>query len=699
MSCAPGTVNFRLLDANIGWSVDPTATVNLAGFGSQGGIGLTPTVAGAVDPNQVLPYLSPARLARGCGACEWFLVTAAPPASRLLHRDACRLHWHPAFGPWYPPPLKDASAVASACGRVAVADQGTDQVWIAALDGMSAAIALSVTQPGPLAFTPRGELLVISSASPVIVRYGPDGQSRGPLQAPLPAAGTVIIIAVDTTDRVWIVLEQQGTWTLWRAGCDDTQFNPCAASDLAGAFPRTELVSASSSGFCFDEDTRRGLDVESCDTWEGHALPLADFTPPLPPQLQTQGQMITLPLDSGITRCEWHRVRLDADVPAGTTVSVAVATAQDPRAAPQGDPARDPGWTQFPGGTPHFADWTLAPAGALDFLIQQPAGQYLYLRLRLTGSGTASPVVRRIRIDFPRATSVDHLPAVYQENPRAADFSKRFLSLFDAAVANVDDIITRYPALLDPSGVPDQLLPWLGGFFNIEFDPSWDAATRRRILAAAPALYRARGTPAGLTLAIQTVFGVTPYVDEGSAIGPWGALACKGTGTCTAMGTPCAAGAPSSIGRPARLREVRLFSRSRTRLQLDRSALGTAPLRSHGNPDLDPFASGAYRVTVLVPPLQDRSPQQAQRLVSLVGSQSPANTVPQVRTGGNGFLLGQLSVLGIDTSLTPIAAPVLGASGNVRLNRMSVLWPGSRCAVRGTVLGVNSVMGTPTIAA
>jgi phage tail-like protein len=700
MSCASGSVTFRLLDVNIGWSADPAATLNLTGFTSQNGVALTPVIGAAVDPNGILPYMPPARLARGCGACEWFLVTAAPPASQLLHRDACRLTWHPAFGAQYPPlRLKDAKAVATACGRVAIADSGTGQVWIAALNGTRAPLALAVTRPGPLAFTARGELLVSSSATPAILRYGPDGQARGVLRAPLPAAGVPIIMAVDAAERVWVVLEQQGSWTLWRAGPHDAEFTSGAVVDLANAFPKTELLSAAPAGFCFDEDRRRGLDVETCYTWQGHALPLRNFTPPSPPQLQTQGQMITVPLDSGIARCEWHRVRLDADVPTGTSIVVAVATAEDSAAAPQGNPARDPGWTQFPSGTPHFSDWTSAPSGALDFLIQQPAGRYLYLRLRLTGSGTATPVVRRIRIDFPRATSVDHLPAVYQENPRAAEFSRRFLSLFDASIGDLDDIISRYPALLDPSGVPDQLLPWLGGFFNIDFDPSWDAATRRQILAAAPALYRERGTPAGLILAIQTVFGVTPYIDEGAAIGPWGALASKDFGACTTAGTPPAGAAAAALGTPARVRAVRLFSRARTRLQLNRSTLGAAPLRSHGNPDLDPFSAGANRLTVLVPPLTDRSPQQAQRLVNLVASQTPANTVPQVRIGGSGFLLDQLSVLGIDTTLTPVAAPVLGASGNVRLNRRSVLWPGARCGPGGPILGHNLVVGTSNFAA
>src|SRR5207253_3407809 len=58
----------------------------------------------------------------------------------------------------------------------------------------------------------------------------------------------------------------------------------------------------------------------------------------------------------------------------------------------------------FPAGIPHPADWQDAPGGALDFLVDQPPARYLYLRLRLTG-GVATPLVRRIRLDFPRVRS------------------------------------------------------------------------------------------------------------------------------------------------------------------------------------------------------------------------------------------------------------------------------------------------------
>ena len=681
MSCTPGKPNFRLLDVNVGWSVG--SANNLAGLNSDSGMYLAQVVPGALDPNQILPYLPPARLAHGCGECEWYLVTPSPPESFLLHRGDCHWRWQHLHDPCLRHPFQDPVAIAVWSDRLAVADRGANAVQIRSRDGARLLATIPVALPGPLALAPDGELLVTSAASPAIARFGPGGQWRGSLAAPLPASGAVLAIAVDSGNKIWLVEELNGSWTLWSAAPGDAQFQPAAIADLEKAFSPTGLVTASAEGFCFDQNALRGLDVETCFSWYGRPLSQAAIVPPPLPQLQTQGQLLTTALDSGIPRCQWHRVRIDADIPKGATLSVAVASTEDPTAASQSDPSRDPAWKSFPAGVPHFSDWTSAPPGSTDFLIDQPAGRYLYIRLRLTGDGTATPVVRRLRIDFPRVTSLERLPDVYRESPKAEDFTERFLSLFDSGIADLDTLIQRYPALLDPSGVPGQLLPWLAGFFRIGLDATWTDDQRRQILASAPQLYRLRGTAAGLQLAAQLVFGVTLSIQELSSAGPWGSIAPDRR--------------PSDplplLGRPARLGSVRLFGRTRSRFYLNSSPLGAAPLRSYGNPDQDPFAAGAFRFRVLSPPLPGNSPQQIQRLNNLIAAQSPAHTVASVRVGGTGFLVGEWSAVGVDTAFVRLAVPVLGSAGNIHLNRMSVLWSDPYCFKGGKALGRNSVVG------
>jgi len=693
MSCRADKPNFLLLDCYVGWHQQARTGTHLDGFTSCDGLQLCFTDKGAVDPSAASACIPPARLARGCGACEWYLVTPFRPESRLLWRDACHAEWREKWEERFAPiKLRNATAVATWRSFVAIADGAAGRIYLLSRSGSRLVSQIAFEQPLAIAFTPRGEILVAGADSTQIYRYGLDGGLRGVLATNAPS--TINRLAVDSKFHVWLVtIAADGSWQLFTAALSGGQFHKAKIEELQAAFPSSGIASEAKQGFCLSDAEG---DVIGCYSWYGRAIDPHDLTPPQHPLRQSQGQLLTKPLDSGIPRCRWHRVRVDADVPKGTTLEIAVATTEDNTLPDQGQLSPDPKWQQFPAGAPHPLDWTSAPPSSLDFLIQQPPGRYLYLRLRLTSSdGTSSPVLRRVRLDFPRITSLDHLPEVYRENSKAEEFTERFLSLFDSLVTDVDSIITRYPALLDPSGVPDELLPWLAKFFDISLDPAWDAATRRAIIQSAPKLYKERGTPTGLRDALNLIFGVAPAIAESSPTGLWGAI---GDRKAIAAAQCNPAQTSASVRRTARLGSIRLFGKTKVRFRLGSSALCAAPLRSYGNPDLDPFSAGSYRFRVLVPPLPDNSPQAQQRFRDVVESQKPAHTVASVRFGGTGFLLGHWSAVGVDTAFVPLAAPILGAGGNVRLGRMSVLWTRSGAAASGTRVGARSVVGIQTIA-
>jgi phage tail-like protein len=718
MSCVSGKPTFRLLDGYVGWETFNVAGLTGYDLENSPGISLAQIDLNAVNPADITATLLPSRLAEGCAACEWFLVTPCQPHSDVLHRDACHVDWHSLWEHDNRPGFVDAVAVAAWRELLAVADHGANRIEIWTRKGTRRIATIAIAQPGPLAFTRKGELLATTAAANKIARFGIDGAQRGWIKAEL--HDPVNRIAVDSCDRIWAVTNgANGTWELWSARREDSVFTQGHVAQLKSAFPSpTGLAAESSAGFCFDQPSASGFEPSTCFSWCGK--PLCDDTveEPKSPAVAAEGQLLTNALDSGIPRCRWHRVQVDADMPQGTSIQVAVATAEEPTPTSQGDPSREPDWSNFAAGLPHPNDWHPLAPGSLNALIDCPPGRYLFFRLRLVGDGLATPVVRRIRIDFPRVTSLERLPEVYRENPRAEDFTERFLSLFDASIGDLDRIIERYPALLDPSGVPQQLLPWLAGFFDIGLEATWDETRRRKIIQRAPSLYRERGTLKGLQDAIDLVFGIKPYIEETSPTGPWGAVgsrasicrsqahsqkATDNSSDCT--GNKSRAGVsgtaytpPPSVQRTARLGNVRLFGEARVRFRVGRSALGAAPLRSYGNPDLDPFAAGAYRFRVLVPPLPNDSPEERQRLMALINAQKPAHTVASIRVGGAGFLLGFTSTVGVDTLFASLAPPRLGAAGNIRLNRQSILWRGMRSTGGTTSVGQASVVGIQTIA-
>lgn len=683
MSCGGGNQTFRLLDPYVGW--DEESAVNLTGLDRENleGVQLGLIVPGAVSPSNLSALIPPARLARGCGGCEWFLLTDTD----LLRRDCCIRNWRSVWDQnCHHGLLESATAISFSRHRIAISDSGAGHVRIWDREGDRLSASIPFEHPGPLVFLPWDGLVVVDTAHPALRLFGHSGEPRGTLDIALPDGvlnGTEVIdrIAASRDCAIWLVTRtKDGTFRLYRASRNDLEFEAAEIADLEKAFRTNGLLIAVDKGFCLEECGPEGLPVRSCFLWNGEES-IEEFDPPAEPARHKQGQLLTGMIDSGIPRCRWHRVRIVAGIPFGTRLSVAIATSEIENPSPQGDPSSEQGWESFPAGTPHPVDWQKVPAGSLDFLINQPPGRYLFLRLRLEGDGQATPVVRRIRLDLPRVTSLEFLPPVYRATNEAEDFTERFLALFDSAIADLDRAIERAPALLDPDALPDEVLPWLGSFLDLTFDPSWSPERRRTILNALPELYRRRGTPAGLADAIRLVFDVNPAIQELASERSWGSLA----------------GRQGSVGHDSRLGGVRLFGKSRARFRLDSSALGSAPLHSYGNPDHDPLLAQAHRFRVSVPGQEMRSPLVRARLQQLIDSQKPAHTIAVLRTGGEGFILGTGSSVGVDTVFAPLPPPILGTAGNIRLNQMSLVWHGRHGVQKGIRLDQTAIVGTQTI--
>jgi phage tail-like protein len=410
----------------------------------------------------------------------------------------------------------------------------------------------------------------------------------------------------------------------------------------------TGVTRATERGFCVQQ---RG-----CFDWDGADLDPADLGPG-GDRYATQGQYLSEALDSGIPNCRWHRVRIDADVPGSTTLQISIATTDGPTAKRTPQDASKGLWKDFSPGDPHPTDWFEVGPGVLDVTIRAAPGQQAYVRVRLTGDGTATPSVHQIRLDLPRHTSLDDLPAVFSEDLAARDFSERFLTLFDAQLEEVDEIVARRHALLDADALPDDALGWLAGLLGVGFEAAMSVAQRRALVAAAPELYRRRGTPSGLIKTLEVALGITAVVQELGPERPWGAVG------------------------GARLGVLRLFGRSTARVRLGTSRLGTAPLISRGNPDDDARLAGVHRIVVSVGPGSDR-----ELVERVVRSQTPAHVVATVRIHEPGFALADLR-LGLDTVLV---APAPAVAGAIRLGRGGVLR-------RGRAPSALAVVGEPLI--
>jgi phage tail-like protein len=575
--------------------------------------------------------------------------------------DDCDTRW-----PEAPPDtgeLRSLVAVAVRDELIAVADHDRGQVRVYSRAGAIVG-GLSVARPTHLALASSRELLVVADAREIL-RVDPSGVLLAHLPVALDQDAAITAIGVSGDHAIWIVVDaaSNGRRLLrWQSG---KGWSDASLAELRTAFADTGLVLAAEDGFCVRRPARDPRGKICSFSWYGRP---GAVTPPVPTPdvFVRQGQLMTAAIDSGVPRCRWHRVRAIADVPVGTSLEIAVASAETiAGVADQGQ--SDPMWPGFVAGFPHPADWQ-AVSASRDCLINQPPGRFLNVRVRMTSNGTTTPVLRQVRLDFPRATSVDLLPAVYREDSRAEDFTERFVSLVDAALEDLDEAVLRFPALLDVERTPGDALPWIARFFGAALDPAWDAARRRKILAALPALYHVRGTPEGLARAVELVFDLRPAIEEEGAMSMSAAVA--------------AADHRSPLD--ARLGALRLFGRGRARLRLGASALGRTPIRSYGDASLDPLTQGAYRVRVSLPAAGAPAATLLPRLRALIDSQKPAHVIASVRVGSGLATVGAELRVGIDTHLGIPPPRAIGAAGTFRLRRDAILRGGKR---NGPVVG------------
>ena len=229
---------------------------------------------------------------------------------------------------------------------------------------------------------------------------------------------------------------------------------------------------------------------------------------PTPAQIRRRraGGWTSAALDSGIQGFAWDRVLLDLGLPEAAAVEIATLTSETPI-----EPERLPDLPE----TRWSAARRLLSADRPEALVQSDPGRFLWLRLGLRGDGAATPALNAVEITGPRASSLELLPAPFHDDPESRRFLDRFLSYFDVIRAEIGQEIQRFPAMLSARTAPEgQFLAWLAAWFDLALLARWPDETRRRFVARADALMRARGTVAGLSEVIALHLGRAPALVE-----------------------------------------------------------------------------------------------------------------------------------------------------------------------------------------
>ena len=568
----------------------------------------------------------------------------------------------------------------------------------------------------PAALAARGDdLLLLDAGQPGgplgrVLVFARHGFALRAILAPPPGATagawTPVALASAPDGRVYVadpangavhVFERSG---LWRRALTGLGAVSAIAVDRFGRL--YVLVAGQAQVSVFDPDGTAVAEVSDVGVVRGCFAPLPDFTSDASgrinlagrcagagwfdpsgqpstaavvpaPAFPASGTWLSEALDSRIGQCVWHRLIVEAGVPAADGLVFQSYTAE--AALPM---------SVIAGLAP--TAWTNVPlSGAGEALIQGRPGRYLWLRGVFSGDQQTTPRLRRLRIEYPRITLRRYLPEAFAPDPVSADFTDRLLAVFDQGFRSVERTIDNQADLFDPrsapavspvSGAPD-MLSWLASWVGVSFDRSWPVARRRRFLMQAARLYPCRGTLPGLRKVLSLFLGL----DEVKV--PRHPAPC-GPGCAPA---PPAWTPPPMILEHWKVRRWLWLGAGRLsdasvlwgetimgRSQLGATAqLGATRLDTTREPVADPFNAEAYAFTVFVPGGLARTAQAQAAVRRMLADQTPAWTKATVRFVRPRMRIGIQASIGFDSVVGCWPEGVL--LDQARLGKASVLGP------------------------
>ena len=516
--------------------------------------------------------------------------------------------------------------VADRCGLLYIADKGNGRIQRIRRDGSSAAPIVGLQSPTGLAIAPDGTLAVLDA--PNIYIY-PPGQTVA-LQPALSVTAATCLTFDDTGCYLYVGTSTALVYKYEAAAGTGFREVGIGVTGVQGQFldllwtPGEQLVGILLAK-CAPQPTL--VSVATCASY----LPC--------------GMLTTCTLDSGIENCVWDRIKLKATIPNGTNIKVTTQTAAtDIWSANPAFAAECSAYSAISQDCP----MTLTGDNP-DCLAQSVPGRYLRIQLQLNTNRIVSPLLQAFQVSYPRASYLQYLPAVYQEDDLSRIFLDRFLRIFQTTFDAMDQTLTDLWMRFDPLSVPGSWFPWLAAWIALPINPAWSDQQRRAALKSAGGLYSLRGTPSGVQQLIQQYSGVDVRLIENFRLRELIILADQpDTGTTLGAGT-------------------RLWSRDYyQRLQLGvYSRVGYFELTGEPEPDIEPLAWGANEFTVFF----DCEPYQVSatqaKVSQAVEQEKPAHTKANYAAVFPRMRVGVQSTLGVDSRIGEYTPLLLGTTGTL----------------------------------
>lgn len=152
-------------------------------------------------------------------------------------------------------------------------------------------------------------------------------------------------------------------------------------------------------------------------------------------------------------------------------------------------------------------------SGKNDLLLHEVEGRYLVVCIELSPHENDNSL-GDMCLYFPKDSWLKFLPGVYSRDSKTADFTDRFLSIFQNIYDDRDREISESAGLIHPLDVNRQLLEELAAWYDIKDLYLWDDDSLRKLVSKAPELAKKRGTASGLREYLGIYLGAEPEIRE-----------------------------------------------------------------------------------------------------------------------------------------------------------------------------------------
>lgn len=533
---------------------DPSLTLLLDGVvADNGSLRLAPVPSG---PSGLGPEISvgvafdgPAGIAVD-SAGDVFV--ADPNGNRILHIGACESEGAPlpcVTGPGSEPGLVDAprGVAAGPRNRLYVGDTGNDRIQAFDLATFQlVGLAAGIDEPWDLAVDSTGALYVVEHGAKRVSKLDvelarvPGFAAAIDGQAVVPGNPASVAVAIVDGEEILVVVDDDQLLVYALDGIYDAARTAAWNAALTGALGGAVSlggVAASPSSFYVGEDAGGGVLAFSLDgTFLGRVPGYSSGAAGLafddrgrllvhpgagrPVQLGAAGVVpagsfligpVSLhpPLDS----TSWQRLTVAAATGSSAHLRLFTLTSELPVTPPALPASGEPGVEATP-----LDEWRAAPADAVDLLVLNEPGAYLWIGGRLQAGDAGSPVIEGFRVEHDRDGWLPSLPALYARDPASGAFLRRLLALAEAALEDEAALLAGLPARMGAASAPDvdgsRSLDWLSGWVGFPLDTTWSEETRRAAVAGAFELNGRRGTRGGLHDLIELALGLDVTITE-----------------------------------------------------------------------------------------------------------------------------------------------------------------------------------------